>query len=147
MRKNTLVPCFYILVLLCLTSYVSLAQVILDDSISNGNNFAKAAFRIWIDKDIKKIRGIIVMVPGSNGDGRDMVDKSEWQALAREHNMALMACNFRDKQRSAVEHYADVSKGSGQAMLDIISRFAKKSGHQELANAPLALGACQLAER
>lgn len=122
-----------------LAPFVSHSQTVLNDSIMNGPNFQKAAFRLWIDKDIRKVRGIIVMVPGSNGDGRDMVEKTEWQALAKEHNMALMACNFRDKKVSVVEEYADVSKGSGQAMLDVITRFAKKSGHKELATAPMAL--------
>ncbi len=128
-----------VIIVISTTPFMALSQTVLNDSIMNGPNFEKAAFRLWIHKDIKKVRGIIVMVPGSNGDGRNMVEKTEWQNLAKEHDMALMACNFRDKKVSAVEEYADVSKGSGQAMLDVIKRFAGKSGHKELATAPLAL--------
>lgn len=141
MSKKTLAPCFYILLLLCLSSSVSLAQIILDDSVSDGNNFAKAAFRLWIGKETKQVRGVILLVPGSNGDGRDIINKPEWQALAKEHNMALVGCYFTDKASGnrAIEHYADVSKGSGQALLDALTRFATKSRHKSLAKAPLAL--------
>lgn len=124
-----------------LCPFVLPAQTVLNDSIMNGANFEKAAFRLWVGKGIKEVRGIIVLVPGSNGDGRDMINQVEWQALANKHSMALLACNFKDKASGnrAIEHYADVSKGSGQAMFDIIDRFANQSGHKELSKAPLAL--------
>lgn len=141
MSKKLLNRCFLAFALFCSTTMMSKGQIILDDSVSNGNNFAKAAFRLWIGEETKKVRGIILLVPGSNGDGRDMVNKPEWQALAQEHSMALVSCYFTDKASGnrAIEHYADVSKGSGQALLDALNRFALKSGHKTLADAPMAL--------
>lgn len=112
----------------------------LEDSIMNGQNFEKAAFRLWIGKQTQKVRGIIVLVPGSNGDGRNMVESASWQALANKNNMALLGCNFRDKRgpNMAIEQYADVKNGSGQAMLDVLSRMSTKIGHTEINKAPLA---------
>jgi dienelactone hydrolase len=39
----------------------------------------------------------------------------------------------------AIENYADVKDGSGQALIDILRNFSKRSDHPELADAPLAL--------
>ncbi|MCG8576414.1 MAG: hypothetical protein MI810_16125, partial [Flavobacteriales bacterium] len=75
-----------LIIVISTTPFIALSQTVLNDSIMNGPNFEKAAFRLWIHKDIKKIRGIIVMVPGSNGDGRNRVEKTAWQNLAKEHN-------------------------------------------------------------
>ncbi|MGH6829364.1 MAG: hypothetical protein ACREFW_10710, partial [Rhizomicrobium sp.] len=55
------------------------------------------------------------------------------------HRLAIVASYFTDKVPSIVEAYADVSKGSGQALLDAIDSFARRSHHPELAQAPLVL--------
>lgn len=132
------VPCF---LLLSLISSFAQGQTLLEDSIMNGRNFEKAAFRLWIGDQTEKVKGIIVLVPGSNGDGRNMIESPSWQALANKNGMALLGCNFRDKRspNMAIEQYADVKNGSGQAMLDVISRMSISSGHAELDNAPIAL--------
>jgi hypothetical protein len=57
-------------------------QIVLKDSVINGNNFEKAAFSLWFKSGIKKIRGLIVLVSGSNIDGRSMVYDTAWQNLA-----------------------------------------------------------------
>jgi len=115
--------------------------VTLNDSIPPGKNFDKAAFRLWYPDDHKTINGIIVLMPGSNGDGRGSADDLFWQEFGRKHNYALLGCYFTDYVHDDmnIENYADVKEGSGQALLDVISLFAKKSGHAELANAPLLL--------
>ena len=55
--------------------------------------------------------------------------------------LALVACRFTDKphDQSFIEAYADVSKGSGQALLDAIGKFSARSQHAEVATAPLLL--------
>ena len=130
-----------IVLMLLFLPVLASAQTILEDSVMNGNNFQKAAFRLWIGKDIQKVKGIIVMVPGSNGNGRDMVNQPEWQALANKHSMAILAADIKDKRspNMAIEQYADVKNGTGQAMLDVLSRLATKSGHPELNTVPFAL--------
>jgi hypothetical protein len=113
----------------------------LNDSVPPGKNYDKAAFRLWYLDDHKTLRGIIVLMPGSNGDGRGLADEPFWQNLAQKHDFALVGCYFTDHQHEnmEIENYANVKEGSGQALLDVISLFAKSSGHSELADAPIIL--------
>src|SRR5262249_23523064 len=57
------------------------------------------------------------------------------------HHLALLGCRFTDKphDQNFIEEYINVSKGSGQAMLDAIGRLAKQASHPELENAPFLL--------
>jgi poly(3-hydroxybutyrate) depolymerase len=111
---------------------------LLEESVPPGANFDKAEFRFWYPKDAGTLRAIVVLVPGSNGDGRGQAEDTVWQAFATKHKLALVGCRFTDKphEQSFIEHYIDVSKGSGQALLDAIGRFASRSGHAELNTAP-----------
>lgn len=140
MNKKHILHSLLVIISICLTANISKAQIILDDSVIQGNNFDKAAFRLWFNADTKIIRGVIVLVPGSNSDGRDMVNDKTWQDLAKRHNMALVACYFKDKpgKNMAIEKYADVKNGSGQALLDVLKEFSLKTNHSELNNTPLA---------
>src|SRR5262245_61567847 len=54
----------------------------LEETIPPGANFDKAEFRFWAPKDIASLRGVVVLVPGSNGDGRSMADDTFWQEFA-----------------------------------------------------------------
>jgi dienelactone hydrolase len=56
-------------------------------------------------------------------------------------NVGLVGCRFTDKQHDQmfIEHYVDVSKGTGPALLTALASFAKRSGHPEVADAPLLL--------
>jgi dienelactone hydrolase len=112
-----------------------------DETIPPGRNFDKAEFRLWLPKDLAEIRAVVVLVPGSNGDGRREVEDATWQAFATRHGLALVGCRFSDKphEQSFIEEYVNVSQGSGQALLDGLSGLAKRSQHPELATAPLLL--------
>jgi pimeloyl-ACP methyl ester carboxylesterase len=114
---------------------------ILNDSIPSGKNFSKALFRLWYPEDSKTFAGIIVLMPGSNGDGRGNAEESFWQNLASRHNFALIGCYYTDSQHPdmSIEDYCKVSNGSGKALIDVIKKFAEKSGIESLADAPLAL--------
>jgi poly(3-hydroxybutyrate) depolymerase len=113
----------------------------LDDSIPPGANFDKAQFRLWLPQGVQHLRATLVLVPGSNGDGRAMAQDSVWQAFATRNQLAIVACRFTDKphEQGFIEDYVNVSRGSGDALLEIINRFATRSGHAELASAPLLL--------
>jgi poly(3-hydroxybutyrate) depolymerase len=106
-----------------------------------GNNYDIAEFRFWAPPDAGPLQAIAVLVPGSNGDGRAAADDSVWQSFARSHHVALVACHFKDKQHAQgyIEAYANVSQGSGQALLDAVDKFAARSKHPELATAPFLL--------
>jgi poly(3-hydroxybutyrate) depolymerase len=112
-----------------------------DETIAPGNNFDKADFRLWYPADVSVVQAVIVLVPGSNGDGRPEAADPAWQAFATRHKLALVGVHLTDKQhpQSFIEEYANVSKGSGQAFLDVLTSLAATSKHSELANAPLLL--------
>ena len=82
-------------------------------------NYELAEFKSWIPHK-KKLKAVIVLVPGSNHDGRDEVDDPFWQTFARQQNCALVGCHFTDVDPSAIEGYCDASGGSGQALLDFL---------------------------
>ncbi len=113
----------------------------LDESVAPGANYDKAEFRLWLPPGDAPVRATLVLVPGSNGDGRAQVDDATWQALAVRQHLALVGCRFTDKphDQSFIEAYANVSQGSGQALLDALTHLADRSHHPELASAPLAL--------
>ena len=112
-----------------------------DVVIPAGANFDKAAFRLWLPSGVRDIQGIVVLTPGSNGDGRDAVQDTVWRQFAVRHRLALVASQLTDMphDQGFIEHYVEVSKGSGQAFLDGLSALAAQSKHPELANAPLLL--------
>ena len=112
-----------------------------DDTIPSGYNFAKAEFRLWVPEGVKSLRGIVLLMPGSNGDGRAMSQDTVWQRFAVKHEFALVAGRLTDKphEQNFIEDYIRVSDGSGQAVLTAINDFASSSRHPELATAPLLL--------
>ena len=113
----------------------------LDEAAAPGKNYAKAEFRLWYPDNAEAIQAVVVLVPGSNGDGRPSADDPVWQTFATAHKLALVGCHFTDKQhdQSFIEDYANVSQGSGQALLDTMAAFAARAKHPELASAPLLL--------
>src|SRR5689334_2305821 len=112
-----------------------------DVAVPPGTNYDKAEFRLWYPASAAPVQAALVLVPGSNGDGRPMADDPFWQDFAARHHLALVACRFTDKPHDQmfIEHYVNVSQGTGQALVDALGRFASRSGHSELATAPLLL--------
>ena len=106
-----------------------------------GANYDKAEFRLWVPAGAGRVRAVVVLVPGSNGDGRPMADDAFWQAFATKHGLALVGCRFTDlpHDQRFIEDYVDVAKGSGQALVDGLASLGEVSGHPELARAPLLL--------
>jgi poly(3-hydroxybutyrate) depolymerase len=117
------------------------AGAAVDETVPSGPNFDKADFRLWYPTDAGPLRAVVVLVPGSNGDGRPEVADPVWQAFATRHKLALVGCHLTDKphDQNFIEEYVNVSKGSGQAFLDALSALATRAKHPEIANAPLLL--------
>jgi len=119
----------------------SAAGAAFDFAVPPGANFDKAEFRLWYPASPAPVQAVLVLVPGSNGDGRSMADDPFWQDFAARHQLAIVACRFTDKPHDQVfiEHYVNVSQGSGQALVDALAGFAERAHHTELASAPLLL--------
>jgi len=111
------------------------------ETLPPGSNYDKAEFKLWLPAGVTQVRAVAVLVPGSNGDGRGQVDDPVWQAFATSLRLALVGVRLTDKphEQSFIEHYVNVSQGSGQALLDVLATFARTSQHPELAHAPLLL--------
>lgn len=112
-----------------------------DEAAAPGKNYDKAEFRLWYADGATSLAGVVILVPGSNGDGRSSVDDPVWQSFATKHSLALVGCRFTDKPhpQNFIEEYVNVPQGSGQALLDTMAVFATRSKHAELASAPFLL--------
>jgi pimeloyl-ACP methyl ester carboxylesterase len=97
------------------------------------DNFYEARSRVWISDQTSRVRGILVLLRGTDSDARGQVSKEDWQQLARLEGLALLGCYFRGDG----EPYEDASQGSGEALLRMVDHFAEVTGHQELKDAPL----------
>jgi dienelactone hydrolase len=113
----------------------------IDETVPPGSNYDKAEFRLWLPEGIASVRAVVIMTPGSNGDGRPQVEEAGWQAFAVKNSVALVGCRFTDKphEQAFIEEYVNVSRGSGKALETALSAFAERSKHPELATAPLLL--------
>lgn len=122
-------------------STAAYAGLTLEAVVPPGRNFDKAEFRLWYPDGVSELRGIVMLMPGSNGDGRAMAGDTVWQAFATKHRFALVAGRLTDKphEQNFIEDYIRVSDGSGDAVLSAISDFASRSKHPELATAPMLL--------
>lgn len=117
------------------------AAATFDETVPPGANYDKADFRLWVPPDAGTLSGVVVLVPGSNGDGRPEVADVVWQDFATRHKLALVGCRLTDKphDQNFIEEYVNVSQGSGPALLSALTTFAGRAKHPELATAPLLL--------
>jgi len=103
-----------------------------ESEISPKANFTKADFRLRL-LGTQPVKGILVLVPGLDGDGRGAVESARWQALAREFDLALVGCFMQGGG------YHQAENGTGEALLDALKDFAKQSKHPELNAVPLVM--------
>jgi dienelactone hydrolase len=109
------------------------------------DNFTKAIFRIWIPENTKQLRGLLVLLPGWNSDGRPLADKETWRTFARENQFALVACFLRS-QKISLENprwmyrcYWMAELGSGKALIDALKKFSGLTGRPEIENLPVLI--------
>lgn len=101
------------------------------------DNFYEARARLWIPNNASKIKinAVLVLLNGTDSDARSSVSKPEWQALAREHNLALLGCYFRGDG----EPYENAAGGSGEALLRMLRIVADESRLPGLSDSPLLI--------
>ncbi|MDX6767848.1 MAG: hypothetical protein SFU85_13785 [Candidatus Methylacidiphilales bacterium] len=93
------------------------------------DNFTVARFRCLIPAGLETVRGVLVLVPGHNEDGRPLVDKDGWPAFASEHQLALLGCQFEDDDR---RDYSNAMRGSGLAVTQALRDFDRLTGRRDL---------------
>src|SRR5262245_810738 len=130
-----------ILALILMAPMQAAPSLTIDESVPPGDNYDKAEFRLWLPERLGSVRAVVIMTPGSNGDGRSQVEDTGWQGFAVKNKVALVGCRFTDKahEQGFIEEYVNVSRGTGRALETALSAFAKRSKHPELATAPLLL--------
>ncbi len=110
-----------------------------DYEVRPRENFTKAAFRFWSPSYKDSIRGVIVLVPGLNGDGLNMVADDSWQALAQKYRLALVSCYLQGGKETGEGAYYNAPNGTGQALFEALKNFADQAKRPEVEMAPLLL--------
>jgi len=103
------------------------------DYKAEGSGFEIAQFRLWHPNPKTPTRAVLICVPGANGDGRGMANQSQWQALATEFDLALIACHLSGGD------YQNPASGTGQAVDDALEAFGEKIGQRGLEELPLVM--------
>jgi pimeloyl-ACP methyl ester carboxylesterase len=100
-------------------------------------------YTIWIPKNVKTLRGVIVHQhgcgEGSCKSGLTGAHDLHWQALAKKHDCALLAPSYEQPEKADCQMWCDPRNGSGAAFQKCLVDLGSKSGHPELAKAPWAL--------
>lgn len=126
-----------LLLILLLAPLVSFGQTF-DYSFSEGQNFELAEFRFWKPNSNNDYKGVLVIVPGFNYDGRKAVLDSVWQNFATKHNFLIAACHFKDyKDSIGKPPYREASKGSGEILLTAIKSYSKTISKNYINDLPL----------
>ena len=100
-------------------------------------------YTIWIPKDVKVLRGVIVHQhgcgEGSCKSGLTGAYDLHWQALAKKHDCALLAPSYEQPEKGDCQMWCDPRNGSSAAFQKCLVDLSAKSGHPELAKLPWAL--------
>ncbi|AHF91135.1 dienelactone hydrolase [Opitutaceae bacterium TAV5] len=114
-----------------LLSGVRLNAAIHDHDAAPGKGYT-AMYRLFLPEDVGRVRSVVVLVPGLNGDGRGMAGGAVWQAFATRNRAALFACFMKG------DDYYVMRRGMGRTLLKALESLAGETGHLEVASAPLA---------
>lgn len=100
-------------------------------------------YTIWIPKDVKLLRGVIVHQhgcgEGSCKSGLTGAYDLHWQALAKKHDCALLAPSYEQPEKADCQMWCDPRNGSSAAFQKCLVDLGAKSGHPELSKVPWAL--------
>ena len=100
-------------------------------------------YTIWIPKEVKNLRGVIVHQhgcgEGSCKSGLTGAYDLHWQALAKKHDCALLAPSYEQPEKGDCQMWCDPRNGSSAAFQKCLVDLGAKSGHPELSKLPWAL--------
>lgn len=109
--------------------FSSLSAEIYDVSIPENDtaSYNYADFRMWVNDDTDTLRGIYWFMHPNNGDSRNIVTDSAYQALASGQGFALMGAHIYNMH---------MSTGIGDAVIAAMDSFAVLFRHDELEFVP-----------
>lgn len=76
-------------------------------------------------KTVSAPRAVLVLCPGCNGSGEDLVGSRKWNEFAKQHNLGLVGLSFASPIAAIHEEagYYHVSNGSGEKLLEGIRKI------------------------
>jgi pimeloyl-ACP methyl ester carboxylesterase len=88
-------------------------------------------FNSWQAGEAKACTGVLVLVPGYNGKGEQMLD-ARWKAFATKHGLVLLAPTFRaeGKENNEGKGYYYPEQGSGEVMEKALKEVGKRTGEE-----------------
>jgi len=112
-------------------------------SATPGELVYAANFTVWVPPGVKVLRGVIVHQhgcgEGSCKSGLTGAFDLHWQALAKQHDCALLSPAYEQPDKADCQLWCDPRKGSAVAFQRALRDLGVKSGHPELATVPWAL--------
>jgi pimeloyl-ACP methyl ester carboxylesterase len=86
-------------------------------------------FISWQADGAKVGTGVLVLIPGYNGKGEQMLD-ARWKAFATKHGLVLLAPTFRaeGKENNEGKGYYYPEQGSGEVMEKALKEVGKRTG-------------------
>lgn len=100
-------------------------------------------YTIWIPRNVKRLRGVIVHQhgcgEGSCKSGLTGAFDLHWQSLAKKHDCALLAPSYEQPDQAECQMWCDPRNGSSAAFQKCLADLGAKSSHPELATVPWAL--------
>lgn len=95
-------------------------------SPKEGDNFVSSSFRLWIPDNLDQPKALLILLPGFNGNGLNLVEKSIWRELAIEKQIALIGCSFQCE--NGLVNYDEAQEGSGRVLEEAIFSMGQKIG-------------------
>lgn len=100
-------------------------------------------YTVWVPPGVTELRGVVVHQhgcgEGSCKSGLTGAYDLHWQALARQHDCALLAPAYEQPEGAECQLWCDPRNGSSAAFQKCLVDLGAKSGHPELATVPWAL--------
>ncbi|PQO28847.1 alpha/beta hydrolase family protein [Blastopirellula marina] len=118
-------------------------RVRFEASTEEGKLIFPVSYTMWVPPNAKTLRGVIVHQHGcgvgSCRSGQTGAFDLHWQALARQHDCALISPVYEQPEMADCQKWCDPRNGSDEAFQSALVDLGKQSGHPELATVPWAL--------
>jgi len=101
------------------------------------DNFSLSLFRLWVPRQQIPLRGVLIVLPGSNGDSLNLVDCPEWRNICASWGFGCLTVVFTSNQSR--ERYSLAQFGSGSSVVAALEQLSTQSRRPELQNVPIAI--------
>lgn len=112
-------------------------------SVEPGELIFPVNYTVWIPPGVQTLRGVIVHQhgcgEGSCKSGLTGAYDLHWQALARQHDCALLGPAYEQPEGADCQMWCDPRNGSDATFRRALADLGTQAGHPELAEVPWAL--------